>query len=71
MPPATTRDQAQKAEQFTEELSAQWHPATLSDRKLLKLRQRLVMVHRLGGPFACVDFSPQARARLTNILQDT
>ncbi len=71
MPSTTTRDQVQKADKFTEELTAQWHPATLSDRKLLKLRKRLVTVNRLGGAFACVDFSPQARERLTNILQDT
>ncbi len=68
MPPATIRDQDHKAERFTDEPSAQWHPTTLSDRKLIELRQRLVKVHRLGGPFAYVDFSPQAQKRLKIIL---
>ncbi len=46
---------------------ARWHPAEISDRELIELRSRLEMVQRLGGPFAMIDFSDDARRRLKTL----
>jgi hypothetical protein len=68
MSPATSIDQVQTTDPSTEGPSTAWHPAELSDRKLLELHRRLVRVQRHGDAFAHLQFSPQAAQRLRLIL---
>jgi len=49
---------------LTDEQAEDWHPARISDRKLLELAGRLETVRRLGGAFAEVALSDQAKDRL-------
>ncbi|MFA7237271.1 MAG: hypothetical protein WC058_10440 [Phycisphaeraceae bacterium] len=44
-----------------------WQPATISDQKLFELAQRLARVQRMGGTFAGVGFSAQAKDRLCEL----
>lgn len=44
-----------------------WHPAEISDRQLLELNDRLVMVRRLGGAFADLELSDRAKDRLVRL----
>ncbi len=67
---ATSFDQVQSAQKLTDEQAARWHPATISDRKLLELQKRLVMVRRYGGAFADIALSPDAQRRLDALLNE-
>ncbi len=48
-----------------------WHPAAISDRQLLELNDRLVKVRRLGGAFADLELSTQAKDRLHGLRSNS
>jgi hypothetical protein len=62
-------DQVLPHGRLTDEQPEAWHPAKLSDRKLLELHRRLVKVRALGGAFALIEFSPQVQSRLRELLK--
>ena len=64
VPPMASAHPVQSDSRIKDDPAARWHPAKISDRKLIELRQRLVKVQRLGGPFALIELSDMARQRL-------
>jgi len=50
-----------------EEPGIDWHPDRISDRDLLELNNRLERVRQLGGAFATVRLSDEAKARLDRL----
>ena len=69
MSSVASKDQAQSIGRVREDSADHWHPAKISDRKLLDLYYKLVKVKRNSDAFADVEFSPQALARLREFSQ--
>jgi len=52
---------------LTDELDPAWRPSRISDRKLMELADRLKRVQRLGGAFARIGWSDQAKQRVEEL----
>ncbi|MDX1565607.1 MAG: hypothetical protein R3236_09390 [Phycisphaeraceae bacterium] len=69
MSPQLTDNLAAAAEN-KDGLEGKWHPARISDRKLLELVDQLERLRQLGGPFAKVGLSPPLQHRLAELKGD-
>ena len=65
--PRSRSNPSQPQDLLTDERSEDWHPARISDRKLIELASRLDKVRRAGSAFADIDLSLEARERLKRI----
>ena len=67
LPHEMTDDRAEPKDQIKDDRSRDWHPARISDRKLLELADQLESMRSLGGAFACIALSDQAQHRLVDL----
>lgn len=69
--PQYSEDRANQCDLLTDERYTDWHPARISDRKLLELAERLESVRSLGDAFAELALSDDAAQRVNRLRSAT